>query len=106
MFFLFFNLLAMSFNYVCRFHLVYQRALYPLHEYLGVDGIGRRDQPGFSYKGCSEGLRLHPRKGDALLFWSLDNAGEYDDHSLHGGCEVVRGTKWVATKWLRTKAGF
>jgi prolyl 4-hydroxylase len=24
--------------------------------------------------------------------------------ALHGGCPVVRGEKWVATKWIRDKS--
>jgi hypoxia-inducible factor prolyl 4-hydroxylase len=26
--------------------------------------------------------------------------GEQDQYSLHGGCVVTRGTKWVANKWI------
>ena len=32
-----------------------------------------------------------PRKGDALLFYSLHPNGTIDRHSLHGGCPVVKG---------------
>lgn len=35
-------------------------------------------------------------QGDALLFWDLDVMGkEGDKYSLHAGCPVVRGTKWL-----------
>lgn len=44
-----------------------------------------------------------PRKGDALLFWSLHVNGTFDKHALHGGCPVRSGMKWVATKWIRDK---
>eukprot|EP00854_Cymbomonas_tetramitiformis_P005919 gene5919-7121_t len=47
-----------------------------------------------------KGLGVRPRKGDALLFFSLKPTGELDRHSLHAGCPVLRGTKWTATKWL------
>jgi prolyl 4-hydroxylase len=69
----------------------------------GPDGLKRREQPGFSYKDCSQGLTVKPRKGDMLLFYSLQSDGSYDDHSLHGGCPVTKGEKWVMTKWIRTK---
>ena len=75
--------------------------IFPLE---GPDGLDRRNQPGFSYKSCDQGLKVKPRKGAALLFWSINPDGTYDDHSLHGGCPTVKGTKWVATKWLRDKA--
>jgi prolyl 4-hydroxylase len=51
---------------------------------------------------CAAGkLHVAPRKGSALLFWSVDPTGHDDPKSLHGGCAVDRGEKWTATKWLR-----
>uniref|UniRef100_A0A7N1A2U9 procollagen-proline 4-dioxygenase n=1 Tax=Kalanchoe fedtschenkoi TaxID=63787 RepID=A0A7N1A2U9_KALFE len=47
------------------------------------------------------GLAVKPRMGDALLFWSMKPDGTPDPNSLHGGCPVINGTKWSATKWLR-----
>lgn len=26
--------------------------------------------------------------------------GYLDDYSLHGGCLVTEGTKWIATQWI------
>ena len=26
--------------------------------------------------------------------------GERDDHSLHGGCDILKGEKWVANNWI------
>lgn len=31
-----------------------------------------------------------------LLGW----VGDVDDYSLHGGCLVTRGTKWIANNWI------
>jgi hypothetical protein len=39
-----------------------------------------------------------PVKGDAVLFYSIHPNGTIDKHSLHGGCPVQRGEKWVMTK--------
>ncbi|XP_039141417.1 probable prolyl 4-hydroxylase 3 [Dioscorea cayenensis subsp. rotundata] len=47
------------------------------------------------------GLSVKPKKGDALLFWSLKPDGSLDTTSLHGGCPVLKGYKWSSTKWLR-----
>jgi prolyl 4-hydroxylase len=49
---------------------------------------------------CDLGLTVKPRKGDALLFYSLHVNGTFDKHALHGGCPVTgkNDTKWVATK--------
>ncbi|KAL3617289.1 Prolyl 4-hydroxylase 1 [Castilleja foliolosa] len=47
------------------------------------------------------GLCVKPVKGDAVLFWSMGLDGQSDPKSLHGGCEVLAGEKWSATKWMR-----
>jgi len=53
------------------------------------------------YSECGmRGLAVKPRKGDALLFFSLKTTGELDAKSLHAGCPVISGTKWSATKWI------
>merc|ERR1712196_386149 len=49
------------------------------------------------------GLKVRPRKGQALVFYSLKPDGNFDPQSLHGGCPVVKGEKWVATKWIRQR---
>lgn len=46
-----------------------------------------------------KGIAVKPRKGDALLFWSLGPDSKTKDMtSLHGGCPVIKGDKWSATK--------
>lgn len=54
----------------------------------------------YDFKECI-GLKVKPRKGDGLLFYSLFTNGTIDPASLHGSCPVIRGEKWVATKWIR-----
>jgi 2OG-Fe(II) oxygenase superfamily len=52
------------------------------------------------YSPCAmKGLAVKPRAGSAVAFWSLQTDGRLDSGSLHGGCPVIRGTKWSATKW-------
>lgn len=55
---------------------------------------------GFDYRKCT-GLKVKPRKGDGLLFYSVFPNGTIDQLSLHGSCPVIEGEKWVATKWIR-----
>nr|ACG37571.1 prolyl 4-hydroxylase [Zea mays]AEP37744.1 prolyl 4-hydroxylase 3 [Zea mays] len=55
---------------------------------------------GYDYEKCI-GLKVKPRKGDGLLFYSLMVNGTIDRTSLHGSCPVIKGEKWVATKWIR-----
>ncbi|KAH9783890.1 prolyl 4-hydroxylase 1 [Citrus sinensis] len=51
-----------------------------------------------------KGLSVKPVQGDAVLFWSMGLDGQSDPSSLHGGCEVLSGEKWSATKWMRQRA--
>ncbi|ESQ53753.1 hypothetical protein EUTSA_v10025904mg [Eutrema salsugineum] len=55
---------------------------------------------GYDYKKCV-GLKVKPRRGDGLLFYSVFPNGTIDQTSLHGSCPVTKGEKWVATKWIR-----
>lgn len=77
--------------------------IFPLE---GKDGLQRRSRPDFSFKDCNNGLKVAPHKGMALIFWSLQPDGSYDDHSLHGGCPTLGGVKEVMTKWIRNKPQF
>lgn len=54
----------------------------------------------YDYKKCI-GLKVKPRQGDGLLFYSTFINGTIDMTSLHGSCPVIKGQKWVATKWIR-----
>ncbi|QHO40354.1 putative prolyl 4-hydroxylase [Arachis hypogaea] len=48
-----------------------------------------------------KGLSIKPKRGDALLFWSMRPDATLDPSSLHGGCPVIKGNKWSSTKWMR-----
>ncbi|KAA3468049.1 putative prolyl 4-hydroxylase 9 [Gossypium australe] len=60
---------------------------------------------GYDYRQCV-GLKVKPRRGDGLLFYSLFLNGTIDLTSLHGSCPVIKGEKWVATKWIRDQQQF
>nr|BAK06488.1 predicted protein [Hordeum vulgare subsp. vulgare] len=49
------------------------------------------------------GYAVKPVKGDAVLFFSLHPNGTTDRDSLHGGCPVIEGEKWSATKWIHVR---
>ncbi|XP_063528153.1 prolyl 4-hydroxylase subunit alpha-3 isoform X2 [Pongo pygmaeus] len=36
----------------------------------------------------------------ALFWWNLHRSGEGDSDTLHAGCPVLVGDKWVANKWI------
>nr|XP_033782487.1 transmembrane prolyl 4-hydroxylase [Geotrypetes seraphini] len=57
-------------------------------------------------KHCDKGnLRVKPRLGTAVFWYNyLSNGkgwvGELDEYSLHGGCLVTKGVKWIANNWI------
>lgn len=46
-------------------------------------------------------VKVKPVKGNAVLFYNCTPDGREDPMSFHGGAPVIRGEKWIATKWLR-----
>ncbi|KAK8507179.1 hypothetical protein V6N13_069972 [Hibiscus sabdariffa] len=49
---------------------------------------------------AKKGIAVKPKRGDALLFYSLYPNAIPDPSSLHAGCPVIEGEKWSATKWI------
>ncbi|XP_071090187.1 uncharacterized protein [Haliotis cracherodii] len=49
---------------------------------------------------------VKPKKGTAVFWYNnyVDEdtgwIGEHDPFSLHGGCDVIRGEKWIANLWI------
>uniref|UniRef100_A0A8D2INF0 Prolyl 4-hydroxylase subunit alpha-3 n=1 Tax=Varanus komodoensis TaxID=61221 RepID=A0A8D2INF0_VARKO len=39
-------------------------------------------------------------KNAALFWWNLHKNGDGDEDTLHAGCPVLAGDKWVANKWF------
>ncbi|XVF59313.1 hypothetical protein PTKIN_Ptkin07bG0265800 [Pterospermum kingtungense] len=66
---------------------------FPFENGLNMDGS-------YDFKKCI-GLKVKPRLGDGILFYSTFPNNSIDPTSVHGGCPVIKGTKWVATKWIR-----
>lgn len=54
----------------------------------------------YSVSFSSEQFTVKPKRGDALLFFSLFPNAIPDTRSLHAGCPVLEGEKWSATKWI------
>ncbi|MFT3790217.1 MAG: 2OG-Fe(II) oxygenase [Rudaea sp.] len=46
-------------------------------------------------------LAVGPKKGAAVYFEYCNSRGEVDPATLHGGALVLKGEKWIATKWMR-----
>ncbi|EPS61415.1 type 2 proly 4-hydroxylase [Genlisea aurea] len=70
-----------------------------------VEHEGIRQPKGEDWTDCAkQGYAVKPRKGDALLFFSLHPDATTDPMSLHGSCPVVEGEKWSATKWIHVRS--
>jgi hypothetical protein len=67
--------------------------------YLNEEGLegGETDFPrlGFKFRG---------RKGDALVFFNVDAAGQPDRKTLHAGLPPTGGEKWLLSQWFRDRA--
>jgi prolyl 4-hydroxylase len=73
-----------------------QRVL-TLIAYLNGDYAGGATQfpvPGIDYRG---------EVGDAILFANTRSDGSVDERSRHAGLPVMRGEKWIATRWIRAR---
>ncbi len=46
-------------------------------------------------------LKVTPEKGKAVLFFNVDPNGKEDPMSFHGGAPVLKGEKWIITRWMR-----
>ncbi|XP_031556001.1 transmembrane prolyl 4-hydroxylase-like [Actinia tenebrosa] len=51
-------------------------------------------------------LVVAPRKGHAIMWYNhfIDEdtglLGEVDEYSMHEGCDVIKGEKWIANNWI------
>ena len=59
-------------------------------------------------KRCHEAnLLIKPKKGTAVMWYNhilehdgADHMGKADAMTLHGGCDVIEGVKWIANVWI------
>ena len=45
---------------------------------------------------------IEPTKGSAAFWTNLIASHERDFRSAHGGCPVLKGTKWILNKWINS----
>ena len=62
--------------------------------------------------GCRRSnLRVTPKKGTAVMWYNhhvneTDGwLGAIDLYSIHGGCDVIRGEKWISNLWVNAPYG-
>ena len=44
-------------------------------------------------------VRLFPTRGSTAFWFSLLRSGVRDHRANHGGCPVIKGSKWIFNKW-------
>lgn len=49
------------------------------------------------------GLKIAPVQGNALYFAYTNSRNQVDPLTYHGGNPVIRGEKWITTKWVRQR---
>jgi prolyl 4-hydroxylase len=49
------------------------------------------------------GWTVYPKRGSAVYFEYCNGRGQVDLRTLHAGCPVIHGEKWIATKWMRER---
>lgn len=52
----------------------------------------------------SAGFRFKGAKGDALVFFSVDEHGAPDPMSMHAGAPPTSGEKWVLSQWIGSRS--
>jgi len=65
----------------------------------GMDG-GETEFPRWVNGRTSKGLRITPKKGLAVLFYSQLPDGNMDDLSHHAALPVIKGEKWLMNLWV------
>ena len=50
------------------------------------------------------GIAAFPTKGSALFWFNLDKNGMMYQESIHAGCPVLYGSKWISNHWFRENA--
>jgi prolyl 4-hydroxylase len=63
-------------------------------------GFIRDSDAAWVCNGESEALRVVPRTGDSVLFYSQRGDASLDGYSLHGSCPMIEGEKWAANLWV------
>ncbi|XP_052842338.1 prolyl 4-hydroxylase subunit alpha-2-like isoform X2 [Drosophila gunungcola] len=48
-------------------------------------------------------ITVFPKSGSALFWYNLDTKGNDQVRTLHTGCPVIVGSKWVVSKWVNYK---
>eukprot|EP01084_Bolivina_argentea_P288795 495737_1 len=57
-------------------------------------------QTSFPKGNNGKGIKVHPGKGNGVLFYDLLPDGNGDDKSLHEAVKLLKGEKWICNFWV------
>ncbi|XP_017874258.1 PREDICTED: prolyl 4-hydroxylase subunit alpha-2-like [Drosophila arizonae] len=46
------------------------------------------------------GQAVRAKRGNALFWYNMQHNGTVDSRTLHGGCPILVGSKWIFTQWI------
>ena len=52
------------------------------------------------------GISVKPEKGSALYWFNIGPQNNYDSRTMHLGCPVLFGNKWIANKWIKWQPNY
>ena len=70
------------------------------------EALDTKDLYNLSHNCYTSNLVVTPRAGTAVMWYNhlVDKEsgllGELEERSLHGGCDVKKGEKWIANVWI------
>ena len=63
-----------------------------------MNSVAKGGATAFTHNGYNE--LLEPRKGSAAFWINLTSCHKRDYRTKHGGCPVLKGSKWILNKWI------
>lgn len=75
-------------------------------EHINQTEIEKEDRTNLSIHCYDANVVVRPARGKAVMWYNhlISNVtgllGEHDVRSLHGGCDVLEGSKWIANNWI------
>ncbi|XP_063963269.1 transmembrane prolyl 4-hydroxylase-like [Lytechinus pictus] len=82
---------------------------FPLAEFENISKEYKKSL-GYNYRdlsrNCYKNLYVTPEYGKAIMWYNhhIDEEtgwmSSVNEHALHGGCDVTKGTKWIANNWI------
>ena len=63
-----------------------------------INNVQAGGATGFTFDNYESTIK--PMEGSAAFWMNLDASHRKDPRSIHGGCPVLKGTKWILNKWV------